>query len=213
MKHISRVPSGWMYRRVVQGDPVQEFFSDQLYGSQDKALEAAMAFRSEMNSKYGESEQAAPRSSNRRNRTGIVGVSWNIRRNAKNGVLIHSFRAQVPTEDGGTTSKAFSVLRYGLWDAYHLAANWRSTQVTGEAMDIDEVAERFVDFMAHYTAEIPNAGDLSQEMLQALMSLMTTSDLPPQVREAALAGFGEPKELPTHRRHRRGFRRMSVVND
>lgn len=125
------VPSGYMVRFSRRGKHHQAYFSDSRYGSQKKALEAAITHRDEMEPKYRlmtSVERANIQMST--NTSGTVGVRWSTKVMTK-GEKTYTFEFAVAawTGVGGRHTKTFSVEKYGKEQAWKLAVKARKNGI------------------------------------------------------------------------------------
>lgn len=178
MRYISSVPSGYLVRKAVNGRLYQSFFGETRYGDNEKALEAAIAYRDELLKQVA--NQRSFQRHNTNNVTGVVGVAWHCRINThRNGAVIHSFRAQVANENDKALSKAWSIPRHGLWGAYEQAVRWRNMIAFGKAISHAEIVKPFLGFMTYYLEQMETQDIvIRMEMTNALAEMAASGDAP-----------------------------------
>lgn len=177
-KYISKVPTGYLVRKAINGRIYQGFFGESKYGSDNDALTAAKDYRDKM---LRETQgQRSFQRRNLRNVTGVVGVAWHCRYNrSRNDAVIHSLRAQVSDDDGKASAKAWSVQRYGLWGAYEQAVRWRNMLAFGKATPRSEITKSFLSFLSNYLEEMEHKeGRVKEEIHAALIEMLTNEDVP-----------------------------------
>jgi len=128
-RHIVRIDHksthGFQVRVPLQPKPVSRFFADGVYGSQNKALRSAKAWRDGTFKKHGlnPSTRRSIRRSNSRNRTGVVGVGvqWIVKGDYQYKHYVVSWCPK-PYEQ---RKKSFSAHKYGDAKALKMATAFR----------------------------------------------------------------------------------------
>ena len=123
-----KVYGGWEVRMQRRGKKTEKFFSDNAFGGQRKALEAAKQFRDQLEQnqrKYTVKELA--KSPSRRNRSGIVGVRLHKQVDTRGEYEYHYWYwvAQWTDGHGRRRTRSFSVHTYGDDEAFRLAREAR----------------------------------------------------------------------------------------
>lgn len=187
MTHISPVATGFIVRKILHGRTYQKFFGTSKHGTRAAALEKAQEFRDELLATFSDNPIRFQRE-NARNTTGVVGVSWFLRKNqARIEGYIHSFRAQAPvSDDGESRSRSYSVCTHGLWKAYRKVVQWRSETLFGQKMSSDKIAASFIEFLDHYAEQAQHKSGVELTMMiEALTEVCEPGHAPRPVREKA----------------------------
>ena len=128
-KHLQRSDRhgfrGWSVAITRRGKAHTRFFPDRVYGGRSGALRAAIRFRDDqLLALY---PPLLVRSRSPRNKTGIIGVTFENHR--VGGRLHPRFVACWPSPDGRTVRRRFSQARYGARRAFELAEAARAAGV------------------------------------------------------------------------------------
>jgi hypothetical protein len=123
-----KVYGGWEVRMQRRGKKTEKFFSDNAFGGNRAALEAAKKFRDQLESssrKYSVKELA--RKPSRRNKSGIVGVRLHEQIDTRGDFEYHYWYwvAQWTDGLGRRRTRSFSVHTYGDEEAFRLACEAR----------------------------------------------------------------------------------------
>ena len=163
LKHITRLDyqktHGWWVRIRRKSNPCSKLFSDGVYGSQEKALEAAIAWRDEKLITAPKQTVRTAESSSKTVKTGVPGLCVSFVKGAK-GNLAH---LQVSVQrHGRRTSTRYSISKWGL-----RAALWKSCVALAKGSLKDEnnrvtlqqqALELFDQSYPHVAESLENAG-------------------------------------------------------
>lgn len=136
-KGISRIDSGsthgWFVRGYKNGETYTKLFSDGKCGSKKKALEEAIAYRSELVNMLKEIPNK-PRerrvvSSDKRNKSGVLGVC-RIKRTSDTGKVTEYYSVTWRPEPGVQKYSLISISKYGEEEAFRRAVELRRTQMS-----------------------------------------------------------------------------------
>lgn len=192
MKHITRVPSGYMVRKSWKSKLTQKFFSFSAYGGVIFALVAAKVYRDELVQKY--ENLVSEKTKHRHNKTGVVGIHWSCHTNPNRpSSMINVFRAQAPSKrNGGTNTCTFSIKKLGLWSAYKMAVEWRLDQLGSSGImqfSYESIKSAFLTFMPHYVSHINQVSNvrLRQEMTLAICKLIEDAETPDDIKQSVTA--------------------------
>lgn len=144
MKYISEIPTGFMVRKTINRKAYQKFFGFSRFKSRKLALDAALDYRDQLIETV--SSVRTTHSQNKKNSTGIIGVSWSYDKMGKQVQCI--FRGYYVDTLEKEHKRAFSVTKYGVWGAYKLAAEFRQRGNVAP-MDPGDVALRFLKFFTN----------------------------------------------------------------
>ena len=119
---------GWEVRIQRRGNKTEKFFSDNAFGGKRGALQAAKAFRDELeikSRKYTVKELSQNPSA--RNSSGIVGVRLHHQKDVRGDFVYHYWYwvAQWTDGHGRRKTRSFSCHTYGDEDAFRLATEAR----------------------------------------------------------------------------------------
>lgn len=132
----SGVVAGWRVSIKRRGDTVTRYFASAHFGGLDAALQAAVAFRDEVNQKFPpltKREQCAVLRSS--NTSGIPGVFR---------TTTGEWKARILFADGSCKTRQFSIQRYGEEEAWRKAVQARAellALVHGHALQHDEMRD------------------------------------------------------------------------
>lgn len=186
MEYITRAKGGYMVRKRINGILHQTFFGDTNYGNSYYAKQAAVEFRNELIKQVDTEDAARYRLQNKSNRTGVIGVAWfppSSELNTESQKHNIRARATYPNNPNRLQTSSWSVYRYGLWNAYTAAVNWRYQAIyDGEPADLETLIERFKVFINHYLDLMRNEEDISYSgMMDALRELISQHNVPDEV--------------------------------
>jgi hypothetical protein len=119
---------GWEVRIQRRGRKTQKYFADKTYGGKRRSLEAAKAFRDDIEkSSRTFSVKERARTASKRNRSGVVGVSLHQQRDVRGEIEYRYWYwvAQWTDGHGRRRTRSFSVEQYGDREAYELACEAR----------------------------------------------------------------------------------------
>lgn len=130
---------GWWVRIILESKPlVAKLFSDNKFGGRTSALRAARAWRDEQLVIFADQIALSKtgrrvRRSSSRNRTGIIGVVFELHRRKKDRIA--AWRAIWTDATGKSCFKRFSVSALGYREAYLQAVKWRA-EITGLPLQV-----------------------------------------------------------------------------
>jgi hypothetical protein len=123
---------GWQVRIRRRGRKTEKYFADNAYGGKRGALQAAKAFRDDLerSSRHYLVKELA-RTPSRRNRSGVVGVRLHRQRDARGEYeyLYSYWVAQWTDGHGRRRTRSFSIHHYGDRQAFELACAARRAGV------------------------------------------------------------------------------------
>lgn len=149
-KGISRIDSGsthgWFVRAYRNGKTFSKLFSDRKMGSQEKAYEAAVAYRNSLHQQVSQMPRE-PRKRrlvlrDSRNKTGVIGVTRTARK-LPNGTVTEAFSVSWRPAPGVQKCTSFSIRKYGEEGAFKRAVQHRLEKVE-EAYGA-EVAKQWIE--------------------------------------------------------------------
>lgn len=131
MKGISRIDSrgthGWYVRIYKNGKTYSKLYSDNKYGGRDKALSFAKKARLmalETLKSIPDNETRRLVSHDKRNKSGIIGVSRTTKTNASGDVSLY-YQVTWSPEKGKIKNRQWSVRKYGEEEAFRRAKDFR----------------------------------------------------------------------------------------
>jgi len=110
---------GWQVRLQRRGVKYAKYFGDRIFGSSERALQAARIWRNDLVRKIGALELARICTRSARNSSGVVGVSKVTV--VTNGATYEFWQATWSPEPGRRRCVKFSIRRYGDHEAFRLA--------------------------------------------------------------------------------------------
>ncbi|NTW49676.1 MAG: hypothetical protein HGB19_08130 [Chlorobiales bacterium] len=145
-KGISRIDTsnthGWFVRVYRDEAIYSKLFSDRRHGGKRKALEAAMAYRDELETllnKTGNSPRQNTRMPvvvrNKRNKTGVIGVCLRTRQ-LGDGKISQCYSVTWAPEPGIQRCTSFSVAKWGKKEAFRKACELREKMIKEVAGDV-----------------------------------------------------------------------------
>ena len=127
-QNIRRVDSkrthGWQFVAVRDGEEYTKLFSDSVFGGKKKALAAAKEYRRRWLLQHGPIREITHHTTNKRNKIGIVGLSW-IKENGK----VVGVQTNVRIRKGVSKHKSFRFKGRSEEETIALAAEWRNAQL------------------------------------------------------------------------------------
>lgn len=131
-KGIIRIDSdsthGWQVRVYRHGKTYSRLFSDRKCGDKDKAFEAAVAYRRELEKEVAALPESAPRRrlihKNKNNSSGVVGISRTFKRDRR-GIKHEVYAVSWNPEPGVARGTSFSIKKYGEEEAFKMACRLR----------------------------------------------------------------------------------------
>ncbi len=131
MKGISRIDSkgthGWYVRVYKNGKTYSKLYSDNKYGGKDRALKIAKKARKVAVQAMKSVPTKRSRrlvTSDRRNKTGVIGVNRTKKRN-RSGTVSEYYQVTWSPKTGKTKNKQWSIKKYGEKKAFELACEFR----------------------------------------------------------------------------------------
>ncbi|HYX07369.1 MAG TPA: hypothetical protein VE912_11605 [Bacteroidales bacterium] len=131
MKGISRVDSkgthGWYVRVYKNGKTYSKLYSDNKYGGKERALKIAKKARKMAEQAMKSIPTKRTRrlvKSDRRNKTGVIGVNRTKKRN-RSGTVSEYYQVTWSPKPGTTKNKQWSINKYGEDKAFQLACDFR----------------------------------------------------------------------------------------
>lgn len=125
---ISRIDSGathgWFVRVYRRGKTHSKFHSDLKNGGKAKALKLAQACREELRARLGPPTIHQLRRSNRRNTSGVIGLS-RVKKTSRIGTPLEYFVVSWRPEPGVPRNKTFSIRKLGEKEAFRQAVSFR----------------------------------------------------------------------------------------
>ncbi|YCM45311.1 hypothetical protein V2O64_04660 [Verrucomicrobiaceae bacterium 227] len=110
---------GWQVRLQRRGVKYAKYFGDSVFGSPERALQAARIWRNDLLAKIAAREEARICTRSARNSSGVVGVSKVTV--VTNGATYEFWQATWSPEAGRRRCVKFSIRRYGDREAFRLA--------------------------------------------------------------------------------------------
>lgn len=129
--HIFRIGKGWQVKVVIDGTQKTKFFSDNKFGGEDEALQAAIKHRKGMLEERGEIHQGQENYDKRfyypegtgKGTTGIPGIYLSTEEGAQGKSL--SFSTTIVIEEGDVMSRRRSISKWGFNSALDQIAQIR----------------------------------------------------------------------------------------
>lgn len=145
-KGVIRIDSdsthGWQVRVYRHGKTYSRLFSDRKHGDREKAFQAAVAYRTELEEEVAKlPDQPARRRLIRRNRnntSGVVGISRTYKQDRR-GIRHEVYAVSWNPEPGVARGTSFSIKRYGEDTAFRMACKLRwekMKEIYGERYDV-----------------------------------------------------------------------------
>lgn len=186
MNYISRTKSGYLVRKRVKGHPYQAFFGDKACGGRLAAKQAAVAYRDKFLNDLEDNSTVSRRFTNTRNSTGMIGVAWYApEAGPESSRREHVIRARVTdaTESHRVYARSWSVRRYGLWQAYFSACDWRYRKISNNVgINPKEAEEAFEIFLDNYLNTMQEAPQQYAALLKPLEDCTGDQSAPEAVR-------------------------------
>jgi hypothetical protein len=177
MSHISKVPSGFLVRKVVGNKLHQKYFGHSTFADEVEALSAAVAYRDHLLAQTAATDAGKSACEV----SGISGVTWCCHVNPhRPGVIVHRFRAEVIGLGGEQLVRAWSVDAQGLWQAFKQAVTWQFMATDGAQVSESEVIRSFLAFMQHYLEQARREENplLRGGMRRAVVDMIANADAP-----------------------------------
>lgn len=145
-KGISRIDTsnthGWFVRVYRDEAIYSKLFSDRRHGGKRKALEAATAYRDELETLLNKVDNRPRRNNrlpvvvrNKRNKTGVIGVCLRTRQ-LESGKVSQCYSVTWAPEPGVQRCTSFSVAKWGKKEAFRRACELREKMIKEVAGDI-----------------------------------------------------------------------------